>query len=169
VFREPYSQMRWGFHREAAWRPPTDVYETGDRAIVMVEIAGLREGDYEVTLAGRVLIVAGERTDPAQKLAYQQMEIRWGRFRTDVYLPWPVDSTTIEVHYTNGLVQVTLRKAQPRHIPIRVGQEPAAGREAGGDAATETDGDAAPGARADDPSGAVPDTTAQAVVDERGL
>jgi HSP20 family protein len=120
VYREPFSDLRWGFQHETVWRPPTDVYETDDSAVVIVEIAGLREGDFEVSLIGRALVISGERRDPAEKLAYQQMEIRYGKFRTQVYLPWPIESTGIEVQYEGGLLKVMLRKAQARRIPVQV-------------------------------------------------
>jgi len=69
------------------WHPPTDVFETGDSIIMIVEIAGLQEGDYELTFEDRVLTVSGRRRDPAHKLAYHQMELRYGELRTRVYLP----------------------------------------------------------------------------------
>jgi HSP20 family protein len=104
---------------EAVWRPPTDVYETGDSAVVRVEVAGLVEGDYEISLSGRVLVVSGERRDPAEKLAYQQMEIRYGRFRTEVHLPWALDVTNHTATYENGFLMICLRKAETRRIPVR--------------------------------------------------
>jgi HSP20 family molecular chaperone IbpA len=112
--------MRWGFQHEAVWRPPTDVYETDESAVVIVEIAGLREGDYDISLLGRTLVISGDRRDPAEKLTYQQMEIRYGKFRTQVYLPWPIDSSAIDVQYESGLLKVKLRKAQVRRIPVQV-------------------------------------------------
>jgi HSP20 family molecular chaperone IbpA len=112
--------MRWSFQNEAIWRPPTDVYETGDSAVVIVEIAGLREDDFEISLSGRTLVIGGERRDPAEKLAYQQMEIRYGRFRTQVYLPWALDNGQVEAVYENGFLKVMLRKAQMRRIPVEV-------------------------------------------------
>ena len=120
MYREPFSDLRWGFQHEAVWRPPTDVYETDDNAVVIVEIAGLREGDYDISLVGRTLVITGERRDPAEKLTYQQMEIRYGKFRTQVYLPWPIDSTDIAVSYEDGLLKIMLRKAQARRIPVQV-------------------------------------------------
>ena len=120
VYGEPLSSMRWGLRNEAIWRPPTDVYETGDSAIVIVEIAGLSEGNYEISLTGRILVVSGERRDPAEKLAYQQMEIRYGRFRTEVHLPWALDGTEHAASYEDGFLKIRLHKAQTRRVPVRV-------------------------------------------------
>jgi HSP20 family protein len=122
MYKEPLSNMRWGMQSETTWCPPTDVYETGDSAIVIVEIAGLSEGDYEVSLIGRVLAVSGERNDPAEKLAYQQMEIRYGRFRTEVHLPWPLEGTDHTASYEDGFLTIRLRKAQSRRVPVRVAE-----------------------------------------------
>jgi HSP20 family protein len=119
VYGDAFS-LRWSLPNEAVWQPPTDVYETDESAVVIVEIAGLTEGDYEVSLSGRVLIVTGERRDPVGKLAYQQMEIRYGRFRTQVHLPWALESDGQIATYVGGFLKITLRKAQSRRVPIRV-------------------------------------------------
>lgn len=118
-----FPNRRWGLSSEAVWQPPTDVYETDDSAVVMVEIAGLRPGDYQVSLTGRTLEVSGERRDPAAKLTYQQMEIRYGKFRTQVQLPWALEPAEHSAAYTDGLLKITLRKAQARRVPVRVSSE----------------------------------------------
>ena len=104
------------------WHPPTDVYETDDSIIMIVEIAGLREGDYELTFDNRVLTVSGQRRDPAHKVAYHQMEIRYGEFRTRVYLPWPLQATDegIQATYEDGFLRVELRRAEARRVPVRI-------------------------------------------------
>jgi len=118
-----FPNRRWSLPSEAVWQPPTDVYETDDSAVVTVEIAGLRPGDYQVSLTGRVLEVSGERRDPAAKLAYQQMEIRYGKFRTQVQLPWALEPAEHSAVYTDGLLKITLRKAQARRVSVRVSSE----------------------------------------------
>jgi len=122
VYRDPTPNIRWRKEVEGAWRPPTDVFETDDSAVVIVEIAGLAEGDFEISLDGRVLIVSGERHDPAEKLAYQQMEIRYGRFRTEVHVPWALESSGQSAVYEDGFLRITLRKAQSRRVPVKVSQ-----------------------------------------------
>ena len=122
MYRDPTPNIRWRKEVEGVWRPPTDVFETDDSAVVIVEIAGLAEGDFEISLDGRVLIVSGERHDPAEKLAYQQMEIRYGRFRTEVHVPWALESSGQSAVYEDGFLRITLRKAQSRRVPVKVSQ-----------------------------------------------
>ena len=104
------------------WHPPTDVYETADSVIIIVEIAGLQEGDFELTFRNRVLTISGRRRDPARKVAYHQMAIRYGDFRTRVHLPWPLQARDegIQATYQDGLLRVELRKAEARRVPVTI-------------------------------------------------
>ena len=101
------------------WRPPTDVYETDGRVVVKVEIAGMREDDFVISYADRRLVIAGCRRDPVGKLIYQNMEIRYGEFRTEVRIGWALDESAIEATYDGGFLFVFLPKQALRHrIPV---------------------------------------------------
>jgi HSP20 family protein len=119
VYRENYGNPRWNMANETIWRPPTDVYETDNNVVVVIEIAGLAPNDYEILLRGRTLLVAGDRHDPAEKKAYQQMEIRHGKFRTEVHLPWALEPSGQEATYENGFLKIILPKATVRRVPVR--------------------------------------------------
>ncbi len=123
VYGDNFPSRRWGLPNETVWQPPTDVYETDDSAVVIVEIAGLHEGDYLVSLTNRTLEVTGQRRDPAAKLAYQQMEIRYGKFRTQVQLPWALEYRGQTAVYEDGFLKIKLRKAKVRRIPVRTTDE----------------------------------------------
>jgi len=104
--------------QEKTWRPPTDVYETDDSVIVKVEIAGMSETEFSISLSNRNLSIYGTRTDRVCKLAYQQLEIPYGPFRTEVFLPYAVDRDEIQATYGNGFLTVVLPKAQARQIKV---------------------------------------------------
>ncbi len=107
--------------RPRVWHPPTDVYETDSYVMVKIEVAGVSEGDFVVRLHGRNLTVSGRRDDPAAKLAYQQMEISYGEFHTEVYLPCDVDEDGVKADYDNGFLYILLPKAQREHkVPVEV-------------------------------------------------
>ncbi len=121
MYRENYGNPRWNMPNETIWRPPTDVYETDNAVVVVIEIAGLGPNDYEILLRGRTLLVAGNRRDPSEKLGYQQMEIRHGKFRTEVHLPWALEPSGQEAAYENGFLKIVLPKATARRVPVRTG------------------------------------------------
>lgn len=94
------------------WHPPTDVYETDADITVKIEIAGVAEDEFAVRLDGRVLTVHGYRSDPAAKLSYQQMEISYGEFRSQVYLPGEVEADGARAAYNDGFLYVVLPKVR---------------------------------------------------------
>ena len=114
------SRTQWRFIKNLpSWRPPTDIYETGEKIIVRIEIAGMHEEDFSIQLNGRKLSIRGVRPDIAEQRAYHQMEIRFGEFTLDVEIPTPVAADQIEAIYMNGFLQIFLPKLTPRQIQIR--------------------------------------------------
>jgi HSP20 family protein len=102
-----------------AWRPPTDVYITEEAIVVRVEIAGMRASEFSISLDNHLLAISGSRPDQPEQRAYHQMEIRFGEFRTDVELHWPVDTEKIDAEYRDGFLRVILPKTHPRSIEIQ--------------------------------------------------
>ena len=84
--REVLHAISW-YVQSSLWSPPTDLYEASDAFIVRVEVAGMREEDFEVVLDNDVLMVSGTRSDPAERRAFHQMEIRFGKFNTAMLVP----------------------------------------------------------------------------------
>ncbi|MFQ5811625.1 MAG: Hsp20/alpha crystallin family protein [Anaerolineae bacterium] len=130
LFDEVIPPGRWlPLRHIRTWRPPTDVYETDDCVVVKVEIAGMEEGDavftskFTISLSDRNLTISGVRHDPLTEaqgltLSYQQMEIRYGEFETEVYLPWTIVEEEIEATYEEGFLKVVLPKAKAQEVPV---------------------------------------------------
>lgn len=104
--------------RAGVWSPPTDVYETEVAYVVRVEVAGMREEDFEITFENNFLMISGSRPDVPERRAYQQMEIRFGKFETVAGIPGPVDLEASRADYLEGFLTVTLPKAKLNQIPI---------------------------------------------------
>jgi HSP20 family protein len=98
------------------WRPPTDVYETEDRFVIQVEIAGMRSGEFSVSIDGNILSIRGTRQDISDRRAFHQMEIHFGDFGTDIELPNLVDINLITAEYQDGFLWVNLPKIHPKQI-----------------------------------------------------
>lgn len=105
--------------RSSVWSPPTDMYESEDAYIVRVEVAGMRESDFEITFEDGFLTISGVRPDVPERRAYHQMEIRFGRFSTAVGLPGPVNVDASRAEYQDGFLTVTLPKAKPNFIEVK--------------------------------------------------
>ena len=103
-----------GMMSEGIWRPPTDVYETGDAVVVRMEIPGIRTADVAVTLTGSILRVRGCRHDPEHGIdrKYHCMEVHYGYFERSVHLHHPVSAKGAEWRYENGFVVVRVPTAK---------------------------------------------------------
>jgi len=99
--------------RPHIWRPPTDVYETDEAVVVRVEIAGMRQNDFSISLDGQSLVVRGTRSDVFERRLYHQMEIRFGEFNSEVELTIPVAIDQSQADYKDGFLYVILPKTQP--------------------------------------------------------
>lgn len=118
--QEQFGSRRWVIMRQPnIWRPPTDVFELEDRLVVMVEIGGMRDGEFNVVLQDRRLTISGTRPKVInERVAFHQMEVRYGEFRTDVTLPWPVSREGVSATYKEGFLRVELPHARNQQIHI---------------------------------------------------
>jgi len=99
-----------------AWRPRADVYESIDRVVVAVELAGVPVRDLDVQLFEDTLIIEGQRTPPASLSGgrYHAAEIPRGRFRLMLALPAVVDPDSSEGRFEVGQLVLTLPKRGDR-------------------------------------------------------
>lgn len=102
-----------------AWSPPTDVYETDASFVVRVEVAGMRQADFNINVEDNFLTISGIRAEEPERRAYQQMEIRFGEFNTSLELPHGVDTTRPEANYEDGFLRIILPKIKPTNIDIK--------------------------------------------------
>ncbi len=95
-----------------AWEPAVDVYETPEDVVVVAELAGVGEENFEIVVDGNNLVIRGERKEPraSGKRTYYQMEISKGPFERCVSLPMAVDASETKASYQEGILEVVLPK-----------------------------------------------------------
>lgn len=115
--RETIMEVRRGILHSVSWQvkssmwdPPTDVYETEEAYIVRMEIAGMREENFDVSVLNDTLTITGYRHDFPAKRAVHQMEIRSGKFASVLKLPGLVDVDRALAEYQDGFLTITLPK-----------------------------------------------------------
>jgi HSP20 family protein len=106
----------WGFRRPSgeAWNPEVDLYETAAAFILEVDLPGIREEDFEVTVDKGDLVLRGTRTvvRTATQGNFHYQERRSGNFARRVRLPASVDQAQIRAEVKHGVLRVTLPKTQ---------------------------------------------------------
>jgi HSP20 family protein len=122
---DPKLENGHGEQMQEGWFPAVDVYEDKDNLLVKAELPGLRKEDISISLDNGNLTVSGERK---QEEKNQEGDVyrseRWvGRFHRTVSLPFRVEAEKIKATYSEGVLTVTLPKAEdakPKQIPISV-------------------------------------------------
>ncbi|MCL4562386.1 MAG: Hsp20/alpha crystallin family protein [Chloroflexi bacterium] len=104
--------------RTHVWRPPTDLYETEDSYVVRVEIPGMNESEFTISIDENILIISGIRPDVGEHRAYHQMEIRYGEFSTELEIPGPIVVDQVEAEYQDGFLRLSMPKARPTQIQV---------------------------------------------------
>lgn len=104
-----------------------DMYETDDTVVVEVKCPGFKSEDIDVTLEGGVLAIKGEskeeEVEEKNKRKYYRKEIRQKSFARSITLPVPVKTEEVEAEFTDGMLKLTLPKAEeakPKQIRINV-------------------------------------------------
>ncbi|MBT3239326.1 MAG: Hsp20/alpha crystallin family protein [Chloroflexi bacterium] len=100
------------------WRPPTDVFETENDIVVRMEIAGMRDSEFNIGLEKRILSIRGGRPPLSEHGAYYQMEINTGEFLSLVELPTAVEFDQINAEYQDGFLTIVLPKAITQRIDV---------------------------------------------------
>jgi HSP20 family protein len=156
---------------------PLDVVDTGDSFVVRAELPGIRPEDVQVMVQGNLLTIHGE-SRTSQEQQDQQWILRERRaetFHRSVTLPTLVDVDRAQAHCENGVLTLTLPKAEEaRPRQIRVGGQPPATSQPAVQAASPpaVQPQPQPAATATDPRPSGPTTPAerrQDVVDQESM
>ena len=103
-----------------AWIPTADIFAKGEDLVIRCELAGVERVDVEVSLAGGVLTIDGERKGEPEDVSYYSRERYYGRFRRTMTLPEGVKGDRVTADFENGLLEVTVRGAADYPEPERI-------------------------------------------------
>ncbi len=90
-----------------------DVYETDKEVVVESAIAGVTAEELNISLEQDILIIKGERKDPAVQdkgKNYFVKECYFGPFEKEIILPKEVETSQIKAKMKNGFLIIRLPK-----------------------------------------------------------
>jgi HSP20 family protein len=104
------------------WSPALDLYQSTDNVVAIVELPGMRKEDIDISLHDGTLTISGERKrESSNGKTAQRTERYVGTFRRSIALPTRVDPSKVNATYQNGILKVTLPKAEeakPKQIQV---------------------------------------------------
>ena len=100
-----------------------DVYETDEALMVKGALPGVRPEEVDISVTGDVLTIKGETKseEETKEGNYHRRELRYGSFARSIPLPTRVNHDKAEATFENGILTVTLPKAEevkPKSIKI---------------------------------------------------
>jgi HSP20 family protein len=111
------------FEVQRAWAPALDVAEDKDGFRVRLELPGLKREEIDVSLEDGVLTITGERKaeTPQDGSTIHRQERHYGKFSRTLTLPSEVVADKVTAAYKDGILTVTLPKAEaakPKSIAV---------------------------------------------------
>jgi HSP20 family protein len=109
----------------SGWVPALDVFEDEDKITVQVELAGMKKEDFDISLQDDMLTISGERKSESEKREGESFrsERSFGAFSRSITLPSPVKAEEVKATYEDGVLTVTLPKAEeakPKKIQVNL-------------------------------------------------
>lgn len=102
-----------------------DVVENETGFAVTTTLPGINAEDIKINLHEDVLTISAEIAQNTEKKDGERVLLRertWGKFSRSIRLPNAVNSEGVEATYENGVLHLTLPKAEnalPRTIPVK--------------------------------------------------
>ncbi|WP_329454587.1 Hsp20/alpha crystallin family protein [Streptomyces sp. NBC_01497] len=104
-----------------AWTPLADVRESDDAFHVEIELPGVKSKDVDVEANGQELVVTGEVKEKQREGVLRRSTRRTGSFEYRLRLPGEIDAERIKGQLSDGVLTITVPKAEiakPRHVEI---------------------------------------------------
>jgi|FLYN01.1.fsa_nt_gi HSP20 family protein len=106
-----------------------DVHEDDNSYVVTTALPGVKAENINIRLQNDYLTIEGEipeQTTEKQGARSIMRERSYGRFTRTIRLPQPVNRDAVEATYEDGILKLTLPKAeeaQPRQIQVKAGSQ----------------------------------------------
>jgi HSP20 family protein len=123
---EPFSRAAFLPGRAARRYPLVNLHEDQDNVYIEALAPGVDPASLSLSVLRNVLTISGEKRRVPGDIkpeAFHRSERATGKFVRNIELPVEVDENKVKADYENGLLMVTLPKAEqakPRQISVQV-------------------------------------------------
>jgi HSP20 family protein len=104
--------------------PPINITQDNDNFYLRAEVPGIKPGELSISALRNRVSIAGRREiqRESERVSYHRRERAEGSFNRTVTLPTEVDAERVDARYADGILTLTLPKAEeakPRQIAVR--------------------------------------------------
>jgi HSP20 family protein len=102
----------------------TNITEDGGNFYVRAELPGIKSNELDIQVTSKGISISGERKIPEEgkNVKYHRREREAGKFSRLINLSGDVDVNKVDAGLKNGILTVTIRKAEaakPRQITVK--------------------------------------------------
>jgi len=110
------------FLSSPTWQPLIDMCESEASLSILVDLAGVKREDLELTITPETLSIRGERVArvQGQAIVCYQLEIPYGSFERVIQLPPGLNISQISASSRDGLLEITIPKRRPGTVRISI-------------------------------------------------
>jgi HSP20 family protein len=96
------------------WVPPADIHETDNDLIITTDLPGVDPKNIDIRVEKNVLSITGERNfeREVEDKNFHRVEQMYGGFARSFMLSTPVQADKIQATYKDGVLRMSLPKAQ---------------------------------------------------------
>ena len=128
--REEMNRLFTGMAPDGAWpwqsgcgQPAVNVWETDDAVVAELEVPGVKSDQIDIAVVENELTLKIQRPEtPADEVTFHRRERPSGPMTRVLRLPVPVDADRVSAELREGVLTVTLPKAEsvkPRKINVK--------------------------------------------------
>jgi HSP20 family protein len=101
---------------DITWIPAIEMQETDANIIVKAQVPGMSAKDLDVQVTTNAVSIAGEHREEktSEDKGFVRSEFHYGKFQRIVPLPVLIQHDQVQAEFKNGLLTLTLPKAQKR-------------------------------------------------------
>lgn len=111
---------------------PIDLFATDEATYLLASLPGVRESDLDLSIHQNTVTISGRllnafNSEEAKGAIWFSRELWSGKFRRSFTLPFAIDADRVEAHLSDGILKVTLPRAdyaRPRKIAINGAANP---------------------------------------------
>lgn len=109
-----------------AFAPAAEISETNEAYHLKLEVPGMKAEDLDIQVGKDAVSISGERKQEtkAENNGVTRSEFRYGKFRRVISLPGMVQNTNVSAEYKDGILTLTLIKAEEEKnkvVKVQVG------------------------------------------------
>ena len=110
LFNDPFLTTSWKELGNLTHTPAAEINEDDEAVYLKLEVPGMEAKDIDLNVTNNAVSISGERKSESESPNHS--EFSYGKFQRVINLPAKIENTNVTAEYKNGILHLTLPKAE---------------------------------------------------------